>query len=510
MRQARFAWAEIEAAVRGRTTVASAAERPPVFGVSTDTRSLVVGDLFVALYGPHFDGHQYVHEALKRGAVGVVVERGRASFPDAVFDQGTVGGPDRPRIIEVEDTLGALGRIGHARRMRWGGPVVAVTGSFGKTTTKSLIAHLLAGELGEDSVLVSPGTENNFIGVPRLLARLDAEHRFCVVELGASVRGEISHLTDVARPTVAVITGVGAAHLEGFVDLDGVEREKLSIAEGLADDGILVVPADDPRFDLDRLSRRLPGRTRDRIVTFGLGRAADVRATGVEAATFADGRAGMQFAVDGQIVRSPLLGTHNVSNVLAAMAACRALGVSVGALADSVSTITPVPGRLCPRAVTTDDGGKALLIDDSYNANPPAMRAAFETLRRLDVRGKRIAVVGEMKELGEGAGVLHREVGKAASDSGIDVLWAIGPSAIYYLEGFGSGMCQAFERREDAAAPIRAALHDGDAILVKGSRAAALEKLVVDLARPATRNDAANGATVRQAVAAGRDGGVGQ
>jgi UDP-N-acetylmuramoyl-tripeptide--D-alanyl-D-alanine ligase len=461
-----LSWTEVREALGGCSDAGS--WLPELTEVSTDSRTLQPGALFFALTGPNFDGHDYLSDARARGAGGFVVRRGTRLGPDLPADH----------VIEVDDPEQALGRLGGYLRSRWDGRLVAVTGSFGKTTTKEMIGRLLG---PREEVLVSPGTENNAIGVPRLLARLTPDHRFAVVEMGTNHPGEIAHLTDLAEPDVAVITGIGAAHLEGLGDLDGVAREKGAILRSCGVPRIAVLNGDDARV---RAVGEMARAVSDiQCVYYGFSASNDVRAAAVEPDAL-----GLRFKIEGRRVNLPLLGLHNVLNALAAYAVGRELGLRPVDLCDRLEALGPVRQRMEPFLYRG-----SLIIDDTYNANPPAMRAALSTLQQLDISGRRVLVAGEMKELGVGAEVLHREIGKAASDCGIDVLWAIGPLAIFYLEGarrHGAEMeLRHLETAGAAAAPLREFLRPGDAVLVKGSRSARLEQVTRAL-REGTSQDA--------------------
>ncbi len=451
-----FSWSDLATALDVR--VATQPATRSIRGVSTDTRTLGDAALFVALRGPNFDGHDFVPDALARGASAAIVARDVA-WPPTV---------DRDRLVAVDDPLAALGRLGAFRRAMWGGPLCAVTGSCGKTTTKELTAHLLRSVTAPDNVLASPGTENNFIGVPRVLCRLSSDTRFAVVELGCNRPDEIGPLSAIAGPDVAVLTGIGAAHLEGLGSLDGVLAEKTAITRGLRPGGTVVINGDDAR-----LVRWARAHDDDyRIVRVGLGADNDLRASAVT-----ERPDGTRFEVQGVAVDSPLLGRHNVTNALLALAACRALGVSLGTreFAARMRHAPSAPGRM-----RASRAGGVLVVDDSYNANPTAMRAALTWLAEQPVTGRRIAILGDMRELGEGAAALHREIGKAASDCGIDVLWAVGPFACFFRDGFldaggdGTG-CRTFEHADEAAAALVTAVAPGDAVLVKASRAVGLD-----------------------------------
>jgi len=464
---ATFSWPEVQEALRSPIPTGTGPDR--LQGVSTDTRTLTPRSLFFALSGPRFDGHHFVAEALEKGAGGVVIRR-----DSRVPAQG-----DASSFIQVEDPCAALGQLGRYARDRWNGRLVAVTGSFGKTTTKEMIGRLLGGDVPGGSVLVAPGNENNSIGVPRLLAGLDSTHRYAVVEMGTSSPGEIVYLGELARPDVAVLTGIGAAHLECLIDVEGVAREKGALLDTLRPGGTAVLNGDDVNVRAlgeKTAASRASSRAMKRV-HFGLGEDNTFRATEVVSSGL-----GMRFRVEGRRIYLPLLGVHNVMNALAAYAVCRELGVDRSDLIDRIETLRPIPRRMEPFRAA-----ESLVIDDSYNANPPAMRAALKVLQELDVPGRRIFLAGEMKELGVGAEVLHREFGKAASDSGIDVLWAIGPFAVFVLEGarphMGPDALAHFEDAEAAALALPSFLRPGDAVLVKGSRSVHMGGIIRALKR---------------------------
>jgi len=464
-----FSWPEVQDLLCGVSPTRSDQRR--LVGVSTDTRTLKPRSLFFALEGPNFDGHEFLADAMDRGAMGAVV-RNNAILPS---------GLEPSTLIRVEDTTAALGQLGGYSRRRWAGSLVAVTGSFGKTTTKELIGSLLG---DRDAVLVAPGNENNAIGVPRLLARLRTTHQYAVVEMGTNSPGEIAYLGGIARPDVAVFTGIGEAHLEGLKDVDSVAREKGALLDALGPGGMAVLNGDDARVRALGEGARLSGPRR--FVHYGLGEKNTFRATEV----MSDGL-GMRFKVEGKTVYLPLLGVHNVMNAMAAYTTCRELGLERADLIPKFETFQPVPGRM-----ETFWSEESLVIDDTYNANPPAMRAALKVLTGLEVPGRRIFLAGEMKELGEGAEALHREFGKAASDSGIDVLWAIGPLAAFILDGArqqsrpGAASLEMahFMDARGAAREIPSFLRPGDAVLVKGSRSVRLEQ-VSEVLRMRSRRD---------------------
>jgi len=423
--------------------------------VSTDTRTLQPGALFVALQGPNFDGHGFIEAARDRGAVGALVAEPQSA--------------DLP-WIRVEDTRLALGRLAAAWGQHKAVPRVAVTGSNGKTTVKEMIAAILQ---QQGPVLATRGNLNNEIGMPLTLLGLRDEH-FAVLELGANHPGEIAYLTRIAAPDVAVITNAGSAHLEGFGDLDGVARAKGEILAGLTDQGTAVLNADDPYLGYWQ------GLVADkRLLTFGFAAGADVRTEPARVQTrWTD--LGFQTHVP---VHTPsgeftlelqLGGEHNLRNALAACAVALALGQPTVQIQRGLAAVGPVAGRLQTRL--TPAGVR--LIDDSYNANPDSMGAAIEVLRSAP--GRRWLVMGDLAELGESARDLHAGIGARARAAGIERLWCCGPLSRSAAEAFGPDG-RHFTDRSALAAALQPALAAGDTVLVKGSRSAGMERVVADL-----------------------------
>ncbi|MFZ5493594.1 MAG: UDP-N-acetylmuramoyl-tripeptide--D-alanyl-D-alanine ligase [Pseudomonadota bacterium] len=431
--------------------IVGAAARPAgrFSGVTTDSRSLRAGELFVALEGPRFDGHDYLDAAAAAGAAGALVRRTHPALP----------------CIEVADPLVALGQLAAAWRGRFDIPLVAVTGSSGKTTVKELLAAALAG-LGP--VLATRGNRNNHIGMPLTLLELRDSHRAAVIEMGMNHAGEIAHLADLARPTVGLIGNAGAAHLEGLGSVAAVARAKGELVEHLPPNAVAVLNADDTFLPL---WRDLAGTRR--IVTFGLDSQADVSA---DYALAADGSAiEIRTPAGTAAARLSLLGRHNVMNALAASAAALAAGASLADIAAGLASVRPVPGRLYPLA----GKGGARLIDDSYNANPLSVQAAIAVLAGLP--GERLLVLGDMGELGAEAAALHAQCGAAARTAGIERLVTLGPLSAHAAAAFGTGAVACRELPE-AIDAVGARLHPHLAVLVKGSRSAGMERVVQALA----------------------------
>lgn len=447
----RLRLSDVAELVEGRLTGPDTA----VDGVSTDTRTLRGGELFIALRGPNFDGHAFVSEAVRRGAAGVLVE----SRPDS-----SVGS------VVVSDTRIGLGRLGQGWRNRCPAQVVGLTGSNGKTTLKEMIAAIL-GELGE--VLATRGNLNNDIGVPLTLCRLRDE-RFAVVEMGANHAGEIDYLTRLVRPDVAVLNNAGRAHLEGFGSLEGVAKAKAEILNGLEADGLFVYNGDD-RFA--ELWRALAGNRRRR--TFGVREPADVSSPlGEYSVVWQDDHFEARFPViceAGEVeIGLRLAGEHNRMNALAAVAASLEVGATLASCARALARIEPVPGRLCPvRGI-----GGARVIDDSYNANPDSVLAALRVL--ASAPGRRTLVLGDLAELGADAVALHRQIGEQVSAAGIDRLLTVGRLSAAAGEAF-TGEHRHFADRAVLADVLSDELGDDDSLLVKGSRSARLDELVDSL-----------------------------
>lgn len=445
-----FSLAQTAARLDGRLVGPDARYRE----ISTDTRTLPVGALFIALRGERFDGHEFAAAAAERGAAAVVVE---SELPVKC-----------PQVV-VADSCLALGRIGAMWREAASARVVALTGSNGKTTLKAMIAAILS-ERG--SVVATPGNLNNDIGVPLTLSRLQDED-FAVVELGANHPGEIDYLSRLVRPDVAVLNNAGRAHLEGFGTLEGVARAKAEIINGLAEDGVFVCPGDSP---WTAMWRELAGERP--LITFGTDAPADITAPAGDALTWTDAGFHQEFPVvlpDGEChIQLALAGLHNRRNALAAVAAARALGVDLEAIAVGLARLKPVPGRLYP--VAGRDGVR--VIDDSYNANPDSVNAALAVLATAP--GRRVLVLGDLAELGRGSETLHAEIGARARQTGIEHLFTLGYASSRATEAFGAGAGH-FAELPALLEHLAQVLRAGDTVLVKGSRSARMERVVAAL-----------------------------
>jgi UDP-N-acetylmuramoyl-tripeptide--D-alanyl-D-alanine ligase len=428
-------------------------------GVSSDTRTLKAGELFVALRGPRFNANEFVGAAEAAGASGAVV--------DTRVDRSI------PQIV-VKDTLEALQKSSAAWRAQFVIPVIGVAGSNGKTTCKEMTAAILS---RAGATLHTRGSLNNHIGVPLTLHRLDPAHRFAVIEIGTNHSGEVDALCKLARPTVGLITNAGAEHLEGFGTVEGAARAEGEMIAGLDATQTAVINADDEFAALWR------GMTRARLVTFGVDNPADYTATDVHTAIGDAGfvtRFRLRAPQGTQDIELNLAGRHNVLNALCAAAAACAAGATLDDVRLGLATMRPVPGRLQFKSAPSG----AWIVDDSYNANPSSMKAGIEVLEKVDAR--RWLVMGDMGELGDAAPGSHRDIGRFARDHRVDRLFATGKLAALTVEAFGPG-AEWYADTESLSRAVNAELTREVCVLVKGSRSNRLER-VVDALTGATGN----------------------
>jgi len=413
-----------------------------VSGWSVDTRTQNPGDVYFALRGPNHDGHDFVNAAIEKGASAVVVERGR-------------GGQ---RAIEVADTLTALQELARHSRRSWGGTVIGVTGSAGKTTTKDAVAHLLAKEMPTSKTV---GNLNNHVGVPLSILRLPDDARSAVLEMGMNHAGEIRELTSIALPEIGVVTNVGYAHAEFFESIEGIAAAKRELIEGLPRDGVAVLNADDPR--VARFAEIHPGRS----VTFGFREGAGVRGEAVQLRPD-----GSSFRVCGVEFETGLVGRHAVSNLLAAIAVAGVMGIAPQKLYDAVRSFAV--GKM--RGERVEHHG-VVIWNDCYNSNPEAARSMIDVLAGTPAT-KRIAVLGEMLELGAESEGLHRKLGQYAAGRGIDLLVGVRGAARAMVDAAtDAGLRTAyFDDPAEAGEFVRAEAHAGDAVLFKGSRGVRVER----------------------------------
>ena len=425
--------------------------------VSIDTRTLQHGALYVALRGQRFDGHDFVRMALENGASAVMV--------DAAFDAQAVGLDADAPLLVVADTRLALGRLAAAWRDRFEMPLIAVTGSNGKTTVKEMLALILAAAAGSaDAVLATQGNLNNDIGVPLMLLRLRATHRYAVIEMGMNHLGEIDYLTRLATPTVALVNNAQSAHVGELGSVENIARAKGEIFAGLRPGGIAVINADDVFADYWR----------------GLNVGRTVQEFGLEQPALVSGRCELlptsvrlEIHTPGQTLQTHLQvpGLHNVRNALAATTAALAVQVPVQAIVQGLNAFHGVKGRLQSKAILHG----ATLIDDSYNANPGSVCAAIDVLAQA--AGEKILVLGDMGELGAEAVRMHAEVGRYAAEKGIDTLFCLGELSRHSAQAFGDGAWH-FESIQELLTDLENRLSPTVTVLVKGSRFMEMERVV--------------------------------
>ncbi|MCP4604050.1 MAG: UDP-N-acetylmuramoyl-tripeptide--D-alanyl-D-alanine ligase [Proteobacteria bacterium] len=426
--------------------------------IATDSRQDVKGALFLALRGEHFDGHNFLHDAAKKGTIAALVEK---PLTDLGIPQ-----------IQVENSLKALQTLGLERRREFQGPLVGITGSSGKTTTRRLLASIL----GERYITHQPiRNYNNHIGVPLTLLNLEARHEAAVLELGCSDFNEIAELTKYADPDVALITNVGPAHLEKLGDLEGVAKAKGELFLGMREEATAVVNLDDHRI------AALPIRAGKRI-SFGTSNGALVKL--IQRSPSGMRGQDLVFDIQGRRMEGslPLIGSHNAMNALAAAAAALAVGLGPDEIAKGLAAATPEPGRL-----TLKEGPqKTIIVDDTYNANPASMRAAVAASKELSEGGRTIAVLGDMLELGDQTEKEHLSLGRHIVDMGIELLVTMGEGGALINRGasdagFSRDKCLSASDQASAADLVQERINEGDIVLVKGSRGMQMEKVVLQL-----------------------------
>jgi UDP-N-acetylmuramoyl-tripeptide--D-alanyl-D-alanine ligase len=435
-------------------------------GISTDSRTVTEGELFIALKGSRFDGHHYVLEALEKKVGGVVIEE------DKVGDIRW-NGYRAKAVIAVKDTLFALGNIALDWRRKYRTPLVALTGSNGKTTTKEMIAACLETTF---PILKTKGNLNNLIGLPLTLLTLTEKERVVVLEMGMNVPGEIRRLTEIAEPDVGLITNIQKVHLEGMESLERLKEEKGELFRKMRRDGTILVNQDDPRV-VD-LASDYPGQK----ITFGIEHPAEVMAKEIRLG----GAEGTFFTLilegEAMEIHLRLLGRHFIPNALSAIAAACLFGVEVKQVKEALENFQSIPMRM---EIVPLKGGKTL-INDAYNANPHSMGLALETLVEAKGEGRAIAVLGDMLELGNFTKEAHEQLGEKMSELSIDFLLALGEEAPIVVEsairhGFPLERVRVVESHSEAISILKQMIQNGDWILVKGSRRMAMEKIVEGL-----------------------------
>ena len=457
-------------------------------GVSTDSRSMAVLVLFVALKGERFDGHACIPDLIKRGIRGFVVEK------DFVVEEGFAD-KDQQKILDhapevlffrVDNTLTALGDLARFQRLRAGVKVVAITGSNGKTSTRKMTGEIFNRRF---NTLTTMGNLNNEIGLPLTLLKLSLDHEWAVVEMGMNHTGEINRLASIALPDIGVITNTAACHLEGLGTVEGVARAKAELLPHITANGSAVLNLDDPNFEILESAARANGAIRD-IVCFTTagGNRNCVKATAIDARP-----AGIGFTLETPTPYScvcdvllPTPGLFMVSNALAASCAALAAGIPMEIVKDGLEAFEPEPGRM----LVVPGFNNTTIIDDAYNANPGSVAAALETLERASGLNPSIAVIGDMLELGDQAESFHRRIGVLAAESGVVKLYAHGPMACHVIDGaVGAGLpgkATMVGTREEILADLLSKTPTNAWILVKGSRGMHLEKIVTGLKRSTT------------------------
>lgn len=426
-----------------------------VRGVTIDSRKAGPGDLFVALRGERMDGHRFVDAALSGGAAGALVS-----------DRAAVATEAAPLLLTPDTRLG-LGHLAAWWRARFSIPVVAITGSNGKTSVKEMLAAIFRAHVGHEAVLATEGNLNNDIGLPLTLLRLRREHRYAAVEMGMNHLGEIRYITKIGRPTVALINNAGTAHIGELGSRDNIARAKGEIFEGLGDGGIRVFNADD-----DYAGFWTGLEASRRMMTFGIDRPADIRG---RVALHTDGSVVEADTPAGPVAfRLQVPGMHNARNALAATAAAVAVGVPLDRIAEGLSRHADVAGRLQRKSGPRG----CLVIDDTYNANPDSMKAAVAWLSALP--GRRVFVMGDMGELGPGEIDMHREVGVFARERGLETLFALGAASRHAVEAFGAA-ARSFDDVDSLVAALEPLCGRDLTILVKGSRFMRMERVVAAL-----------------------------
>jgi UDP-N-acetylmuramoyl-tripeptide--D-alanyl-D-alanine ligase len=455
---------ELTKVVHGEIRPGPYAGDQPIRGISIDSRIIEKGNLFVAIPGERFDGHQFVKEAAEKGAkVAVIAKDKRHTIDQEVLDDIAV--------VLVEDTKKALREMASWHRRKFDIPTVAVTGTNGKTTTKDMIAEVLSCRF---KVLKSPKSYNNLVGVPLTLFQLNFRSEALVIELGMSSPGEIGILTQISNPSIGVITNIGPAHLESMQSLEKIAKAKFELPECMPSPKTLILNADD-----QILAKKIKQKKKDeRVISFGIEKKADFIADRIEV----NGDGYISFRVNKDLnINLGLLGIHNIYNALAAFAVGSLLEVDSQKIKQRLEKYTPSELRM--ELVQIRD---IRVINDSYNANPVSMEKALETLKKIKTSGRKIAVLGDMLELGERALDFHLEVGRKVASFGVDLLLVVGELARFIGDGakewgMNSQNILTFENNQQISFYLLKNLREGDLVLVKGSRKMKTEEVVLSL-----------------------------
>ncbi|MGR3293711.1 MAG: UDP-N-acetylmuramoyl-tripeptide--D-alanyl-D-alanine ligase [Candidatus Scalindua sp.] len=433
-----------------------------ISGVSTDSRSIKEGELFFALEGENYDGHKFVDQAISNGAAGAVI----SSSKKAVYS--LLCGFEKCILIEVVDTLKALGDLAKFYRKSLRTNFIAVTGSNGKTTTKDMIYHVLR---NFNNVTRSRKSFNNFIGVPLTIFDTGFTQDFCVVEMGTNAPGEIRRLSEIIFSDFTILTNISCTHLEGLGSIEGVANAKAEFTENMAENGILITNADDDWCN--RIANRFDGK----VISFGFNKSADIRASNVKR-----NDSGFVFTVNNSFpVKLPVLGKHNIYNAMAAIAICNAVGISMKDICDKF-----IDFKLPPMRMEKQVCGDIVVINDGYNSNPSSMSAALEEFSQLTTPGRKILVCGDMLEMGDYTESLHREIGAKVAKADIDVLWTVGSFSRFVAEeAIANGMPEervlSCKTSEEVSSFVASQLKKDDTVLIKGSRGMKLENVVCQI-----------------------------
>ena len=442
-----------------------------LYGVSKDTRDINEGDLYVALKGERFDGHQFVADATAAGAVAALVSER--------LENESI---DLPQV-QVADTQLALGQLAAHWRQSWGqqntNRMIGITGSNGKTSVKEMCSKILCDYAGAELVLATQGNLNNEIGLPMTLLELREQHRFAVIEMGANHVGEIDYLSHIAKPDVALVNNVGPAHLEGFGSLQNIAMAKAEIYNGLSEDGVAIINLDD-EYSANCQDYCSAISNIGKVITFSMKDAsADVYAKQLDDNCYQivlQGGCAEEGVEEGVVehaeLRLQVPGKHNVMNALAATAATYSLGIPLSSIAASLSAFENIKGRLT--AITAVQGYQ--VIDDTYNANPLSVSAAIDVLADMSAE-QTVLVLGDMAELGEDAEKMHSLMGEKAKDAGIQRLYATGKFSVNTVRAFGENGFY-FEDKEQLISDLQKTLTGSEVVLIKGSRSAAMEEVV--------------------------------
>ena len=427
-------------------------------GISTDTRSIKQGEIFFALEGENYDGHKFVEQAIHNGAAGAVISSGKKAAYS--FHNGF----KKCALLEVADTLTALGELAKFYRNSLPASFIAVTGSNGKTTTKDMAYHVLR---NFKSVSRSRKSFNNLIGVPLTIFETETAHDFCIVEMGTNAPGEIKRLSEIIFPDFAILTNISNAHLEGLENIEGVASAKSEFIENMAEDGTLITNADDDWCN------QIADRFNGKVISFGFNQSADIKASNVKR-----NDSGFVFTVnDSLTVNLPVFGKHNIYNALAVIAMCDTVGVGIEVICDKFMDF-----KLPPMRMERQIFGDIVVINDSYNSNPSSMSSALDEFSQWMTSGRKVLICGDMLELGNYAERLHKEVGAKVADANIDVLWTVGPLSRFVAEeAIANGMPRenilSCETSEEMCSFVASQLKKDDTVLIKGSRRVKLESV---------------------------------